>query len=226
MFYDLHIHSDLSPCAEKEMTPNNVINMAKLKELDIIALTDHHSVRNYPAFKMVAGRVGIHLIPGIEITTRENVHLLAYFREYRDAKVVGQLVYESLPDVKNNSKIFGEQNIYNDQDKVVEVVDKLLLNATPFSIDEIIHLVNQHHGIVVPAHVNKLSDGMIGVLGFIPKQYPFEFVEVYQKTIPVGLPDHFKIMYNSDAHRLVEINDPQYAFPCRDLFAFLAYLGI
>ncbi|HAE42148.1 MAG TPA: phosphoesterase, partial [Clostridiales bacterium] len=175
IFYDLHIHSDLSPCGEKEMTPNNIVNMAMLKGLDVIAVTDHNSAANLPALEIVARQAGIKAIPGIEITSKEDVHLLAYFRDYSDAVQIGSLVYASLPDIKNNARIFGEQNIYDEEDHVIGSLDKLLINASSYSITEIISMVSKRNGIVIPAHVEKKAYGIIGVLGFIPPDYGFKY---------------------------------------------------
>lgn len=207
MYYDLHIHSDLSPCGDREMTPNNILNMAKIKELDIISITDHNTVRNYPAFKIVADRLNIKVIPGIEITSKENVHLLAYFRCYDTAAFIGDLLYDSLPDIPNNPRIFGEQNLYDSSDEIIGSMKKLLINATTFTIQEIINMVESKNGIVVPAHVEKKADGILGVLGFIPKEYQFKFVEVYHDEYESPLIQGYKKLHNSDAHRLVDIRE-------------------
>ena len=48
--YDLHLHSCLSPCADDDMTPYNIAGMAMLLGLQLLALTDHNSAKNCPAF--------------------------------------------------------------------------------------------------------------------------------------------------------------------------------
>lgn len=207
-FYDLHIHSDLSPCGEKEMTPNNIVNMAKLKGLDIIAVTDHNSAANHPAIEKVANHSGMCVIPGLEITSKEDVHLLAYFRQFSDARIIGDIIYANLPDIKNNTRIFGEQNIYDENDHIIGNLDKLLINATTFSITEIIEMVRNRNGIVIPAHVEKKAYGIIGVLGFIPPDYGFRYVEVHDRLYANKFLDSYKKVFNSDAHRLSDISEP------------------
>lgn len=225
-FYDLHIHSDLSPCADSEMTPNNIVRMAKLKELDVISVTDHNAINNYPSLKILADREGICLIPGIEITSRENVHLLAYFREYEKAREVADFLYSRLPDIKNKPKVFGEQNIYDENDNVIGNIEKLLINATDLSIKNIIDLVRRYNGVIIPAHVDKISDGIIGVLGFIPEDYGFEFVEIYNREYKNKLTEMYRILFNSDAHRLEDISEPENYIIGNDIEEVLNTIGI
>jgi hypothetical protein len=226
IFYDLHIHSDLSPCGEKEMTPNNIVNMAMLKGLDVIAVTDHNSAANLPALEIVARQAGIKAIPGIEITSKEDVHLLTYFRDYSDAVQIGSLVYASLPDIKNNARIFGEQNIYDEEDHVIGSLDKLLINASSYSITEIINMVSKRNGIVIPAHVEKKAYGIIGVLGFIPPDYGFKYVEVYDRLYSNKFIDSYIKIFNSDAHRLSDISEPINYFECDGYGDFLQKLKL
>jgi PHP family Zn ribbon phosphoesterase len=209
-YYDLHIHSDLSPCGNTEMTPNNIVNMANIKGLNIISVTDHNSICNYPAIKSVGDNMGIKVIPGIEVTTKEEVHVLCYFRKYCDANDFGKLIYESLPNIENNPRIFGEQNIYNSEDEIVGKLNKLLINATNYTIDEIYDMVKKYHGISVPAHINKKTNGILGVLGFIPFNLKMDFVEVFKKSsIDEKLTRNYIVLYNSDAHQLIDISESQ-----------------
>ncbi|MDP3387059.1 MAG: PHP domain-containing protein [Eubacteriales bacterium] len=221
IFYDLHIHSDLSPCGEKEMTPNNIVNMARLKGLDVIAVTDHNSAANLSALEAVASHSDIKFIPGIEITSKEDVHLLAYFKECKDAEKIGNDIYASLPDIKNNARIFGEQNIYDEEDHVIGSLDKLLINASSFSITEIIKMVSLRNGIVIPAHVEKKAYGIIGVLGFIPPDYGFRYVEVYDRLYSNRFIDSYIKIFNSDAHRLSDISEPINYMECDGYEDFL-----
>lgn len=207
-FYDLHIHSDLSPCADKDMTPNNIVNMAYIKGLNIISVTDHNSVKNYPAIKKVAQERNIELIPAMEISSKEEVHLLCYFKNYNDAEKVDKIIYDSLPDIKNKAEIFGEQNIINEKDEVIGQVDKLLLNSSNYSISEIFDIVKKNGGIVIPAHVDRQSFGILGVLGFIPEELNINYIEVHnEKIIDEKILNKFKILKNSDAHRLSDISE-------------------
>ena len=135
LFYDLHMHSCLSPCGDDDMTPNNLVNMAALKELDVIALTDHNCSRNLPAAQAVAEQAGLLFVPGIEVNTAEEVHMLAYFEDVEQAVAYGEEIYASLPDIPNCPSLFGNQYVMDSQDEIVGTVDKLLLNACGFSLD-------------------------------------------------------------------------------------------
>ncbi len=208
-YYDLHIHSDLSPCGSKDMTPNNIVNMSCIKRLNVLSVTDHNTVRNYPAVKKVALKKNIEVIPGMEVSSREEVHLLCFFREYLDALKVDKIIYESLPNINNNATIFGEQNIYNEKDEIVGQIEKLLLNSSKYSIDEIFNIVKKNNGIVIPAHVNRQAYGMVGVLGFIPNNLDINYIEIADKHfINDKIYKNYKIIQNSDAHRLADISEP------------------
>jgi len=207
-YYDLHIHSDLSPCGNTEMTPNNIVNMAYIKGLNIISVTDHNSICNFPAIKLVGEKLGMEVIPGIEVTTKEEVHVLCYFKNFNDAQKFGNLIYESLPNIKNNPRIFGEQNIYNSEDEIIGNQSKLLINATNYSIDEVFYMAKENHGISVPAHINKKSNSLLGVLGFIPFNLKIDFVEVFPKSsIDEKIIKNYVVLKNSDAHQLVDISE-------------------
>lgn len=209
-FYDLHIHSDLSPCSSSDMTPNNIINMSYIKGLNVISVTDHNTAENLPAVMMLGEKAGIKVIPGIEVTTREEVHVLCYFNKLTDALNFGDKIYASLPDIKNNIIIFGEQNIYNSNDEIVGNMDKLLLNASSYTIEDVCALAKYHHGVMVPAHINKKSNSILEVLGFIPKNLKIDFVEVYSKTeINKKLVENYKVLRNSDAHQLTDISEAE-----------------
>jgi len=207
-YYDLHIHSDLSPCGNHDMTPNNIVNMAYIKGLNIISVTDHNTVKNFPAIREIGENLGIEVIPGIEVTTREEVHVLCYFKNYIDAEKFGNIIYESLPDIKNNTLIFGDQNIYNSDDEITGSLSKLLINASKYTIDEIYYMAHEHNGIMVPAHINKKSNSILGVLGFIPFNLKIDFVEIFSKAdIDERLIKKYYILKNSDAHQLIDISE-------------------
>jgi PHP family Zn ribbon phosphoesterase len=226
-YYDLHIHSDLSPCGNTEMTPNNIVNMACIKDLNIISVTDHNSINNYPAIKSVGDKLGIEVIPGIEVTTKEEVHVLCYFRKYSDAQNFGKIIYDSLPDINNNPLIFGEQNIYNSEDEKIGKLDKLLINATSYTINELFDLTKVNHGISVPAHINKKSNSILGILGFIPFNLNISFVEVFQKlSIDEKLIRNYNILKNSDAHQLVDISEPENSLELDDIEGMYDYLKL
>jgi hypothetical protein len=209
-YYDLHIHSNLSPCGHKDMTPNNIVNMAYIKNLDVISVTDHNICCNFPAVEKVAKARNIKVIPGIEVNTKEEVHLLCYFKNYRNCKSFSRKIYKELPKIKNREEIFGEQVIYDENDIVLGREEILLTNASNISINEVIILVKEYGGIVIPSHVGRKANGIIGVLGFIPEENNFKYIEVTDKIsdgMLKKLKNKYKIIRNSDAHNLVEISE-------------------
>jgi len=229
-FYDFHIHSDLSPCGDKDMTPNNIVNMAYIKGLNMIAVTDHNTIENYKAIEKIAQGLGILVVPGIEINTKEEVHILSYYKDYKSAKAVSDLIYESLPNIFNKSDIFGEQNIYNENDEIIGRLDKLLISASKYSIGEICTIVNKYNGVIVPAHINKKSNGILGVLGFFPTDINFEFIEI-SKSHELGernkkMVMNYKKLVSSDAHILENISEPINYINLEKLEDIYSYLNI
>ncbi|MFA9422162.1 MAG: PHP domain-containing protein [Sedimentibacter sp.] len=227
VFYDLHIHSDLSPCGSSDMTPNNIINMAYIKGLNVISVTDHNTTKNLPAVMVLGEKIGVKVVPGVEVTTREEVHVLCYFKYLNDALDFGDIMYESLPNIKNNTVIFGEQNIYNFKDEIVGNLDKLLLNATSFTIEDVWSMAKNHHGVMIPAHINKKSNSILEVLGFIPKGLKIDFVEVYPNfEINRRLIENYRILNNSDAHQLTDISEPENYIEIESMDDIYEYMNI
>jgi hypothetical protein len=212
--YDLHIHSCLSPCGNEDMTPANIVNMAKLMELEVIAVTDHNSCRNCPAVLSLADRNGILAIPGMELCTIEEVHVLCLFAELQDAMDFDTYVYSKLVRIPNYEKVFGKQELYDEEDRLTGTEPYLLINAAEISFDSLGKLMNEYHGIYIPAHIDKNSNSLISNLGFIPPDSAFTCAELkdigkleeYRKKHPylTGC----NIITDSDAHSLEYINEP------------------
>ena len=204
--YDLHIHSCLSPCGEEEMTPNNVIGMAQLLDLQMIAVADHNTARQLPALQQLAEEAGILLVPAIEITTAEEAHILSLFPDVPAALDVGELVYDALPPVRNRPDIFGSQVIMDAQDNPCGELEKLLINATRLSIEEVFRLVRSAGGVPVPAHVDKSAYSVISSLGMIPPELEARTVEISPQGLKRGfvLPEreNYFVITDSDAHAL------------------------
>lgn len=203
LYYDLHMHSCLSPCGDRDMTPNNIVNMSLLKELDVIALSDHNSAKNIQAVRKVAEGTGLLVIPAIEVCTMEEVHILCLFYSFEQCEAFGKYLYDLLPPVMNQPDIFGEQWVMNEQDEVVGSVDKLLINAASLSIDRLLSVLPEYGGFAIPAHVDKSSYSIIANLGFLPPEYSFPCIEV--KNPPFSGDFSGRIITDSDAHYLEHI---------------------
>lgn len=213
---DLHIHSALSPCADDDMTPNNIVNMALLKGLDAIAITDHNSCDNVEAVMRVAGD-RLLIVPGMEVQTREEVHLLCYFDNLDNLISFDEIIRDHLPNILNKPEVFGHQYIMNELDEVVGDRNELLISSIDMSIDELVEVVRTNSGIVVPAHVNRPSYSILSQLGFIPAELGFRMFEISQDY--GYLADEYskmKYFHSSDAHSLGQILERESYINVRD----------
>lgn len=213
---DLHIHTALSPCGDEDMTPNNIVNMALLKGLDLIAVTDHNSCANVEAVVDVGRNMGLMVVPGIEVQTKEEVHLVCLFKKLDKALEFGKLIYDSLPDLPNNEELFGRQLIVSTEDQVVGKAEKLLLSSCAYSIDDIVKLVSSMEGLCIPAHVDRQGYSIISNLGFIPPNLGIRTVEFSKRETPeqnyAKMPylKSFRYVVSSDAHYLWDISEREY----------------
>ncbi len=214
-FCDLHLHSCLSPCADDDMTPWNMVGMAKIKGLDVIAITDHNAALNAEDAIEAGREYGVEVIPGMEITTREEVHMLGYFYSLENALAAGEEVYEHLAPVVNNPLLFGNQTIMRNGDTPSGTLEKLLINATDLSVDDVCALIRKHGGIPIPAHINRGSNGMIGALGLMPFLPEYPVVEVYRQIpCPAYATKGRTILHSSDAHHLEDIQEKVFELDC------------
>ena len=189
-----------------DMTPNNLVNMAKIKGLDMIAVADHNTAMQLPAVEKVAREVGVALLPAIELNAREEVHLLSYFPTVGDAVDFSREIYEYLPPVKNRAALFGQQAMMNEDDEITGEEDKLLISALNLSVDELTERVLSRGGLAVPAHINRGNNGILQALGFLPPNVPFSALEV-SVGLPLphkGIPELCQL-HSSDAHYLENI---------------------
>ena len=221
LYYDLHIHSCLSPCGDDDMTPANIAGMAAVKGLDVIALTDHNSCKNCPAILKHGEEYGITVIPGMELTTAEEVHVVCLFPALDDAMAFDGYVYERLLPIKNREDIFGKQQIMDADDQVTGNVERLLIGATDISFDQVFGLVEAYRGIAYPAHIDKSTKSLLSNLGFVPPDSSFTCAEIstfdhlhqIQKEHPYFL--QCKMLSSSDAHYLEDIREPDYQIYAR-----------
>jgi PHP family Zn ribbon phosphoesterase len=197
------------------MTPNNIANMSVLKELDIIAVCDHNSVKNCEAVAKAAKNNGLDLlvIPGLELTTSEEIHVLVYFSSFESAHDFDrEVLSKKRVRVKNNAKIFGDQIIMNEFDEAIGEDEHLLINAADISIDEIFKIAENYEAAAVPAHIDKDSNGLLAILGDYPDNLKNKPVEIRDFEKIDGLRTKYqlsgKILSSSDAHYLWDIAEP------------------
>jgi len=203
---DLHIHSCLSPCGDEDMTPNNIVNMAAIKGLEMISLTDHNSARNLPAIDFLCREMGLLFVPGIEVQSMEDVHLLCYFPTLVAATEFGSIIEAALPPIQNVKEIFGRQLIRDKNDEITGELDVLLLQSVRYDLIEVSDLAKAHGGLCVPAHINRQANSLLYTLGFFPEKPEFTAVELNPRASApnVDLKDRH-ILYSSDAHYLEDI---------------------
>lgn len=212
--YDFHIHSCLSPCGDNDMTPYNLVNMAKLLGYDILALTDHNSCLNCPAALKAGEEAGITVVPGMELCTSEEIHAVCLFPDLKKALEFSDYVKSTMPPVKNDASIFGEQLIMDSTDRIIGNEEILLTAASGISIDDAVKEVSRFGGAVFPAHLDRASYSVLSVLGFMYPEMGFAAAEFTHKAyIPQYEEKHpllkeMKKLRNSDAHYLENMVEP------------------
>jgi predicted metal-dependent phosphoesterase TrpH len=202
---DLHIHTCLSPCADLDMSPTAIAREAKSKGIEIAGICDHNSAENVPGVRLAAEKAGVNVIGGMEVTSIEEVHILALFDSEDALMTMQQEVYDHLPGV-NDEKRFGEQIVADENDELLSFNKKLLIGATELSLERIVEIIHDLGGLAIASHIDREGFGIIGQLGFIPEGLPLDAVEVS----PAGNPGDYKdlqlpVITASDAHRPADI---------------------
>ena len=220
-YYDTHIHSCLSPCGDDDNTPNNIVGMGVLAGLNIMALTDHNSCKNCPAFFTAARRQGIIPIAGMELTTSEDIHVIFLFEELSDAMKFDSYLDSRRILVENRVDVYGEQMIMDSEDNVIGTEKHLLSVATTVSVDECPALAGQFGAVCYPAHIDRQANGIISVLGTFPDVEAFTCVELHDGEKREEYYEKYKLgnrvcVVGSDAHYLWDIRDKEHYFTIDD----------
>jgi PHP family Zn ribbon phosphoesterase len=208
---DLHIHSALSPCADKDMTPNNIVNMAVLKGLDAIAVTDHNSAANLESISKCAKKKGLVFIPGMEVETSEEIHIVCLMPDPESMSMLHDAVQQALPRIDNRPDIFGRQLILDENDNQVGEEPRMLLTAANLTTDEVFRLVKELNGVAVPAHVDRSSYSILSNLGLVPEELDIRYLEISRDCDSAGFRlthpelDRYHLVRSSDAHYLGDI---------------------
>ena len=201
-YYDLHIHSCLSPCGDDDSTPDSIAGMGELNGLNIMALTDH------------ALKHGILPVAGMELTTAEDIHAVCIFPDLESAMLFSQEIEKRQIKIKNRTDIFGNQLICDSQDNIIGTEENLLSNATTVSLDEAPQLAEKFGGICYPAHIDRDSNGVVAVLGAFPESPRFYCAEVHDREkldscVEISGFSKEKLVISSDAHFLWDIKEAE-----------------
>ncbi len=221
-YYDFHIHSCLSPCADNDMTPSNIAGVCTLAGLHIAALTDHNDTRNCPAFFEAAKAQGIIPVAGMELTTAEDIHVVCLFETLADAMAFGKAVDACRIRIPNRVDIFGDQIIMNAEDEPIGTEPDMLPNATTLSLEEVPPLVEAHRGVCFPAHIDREANGIVATLGAFPDTPYFACAELHDGDKAAEYRERFPILQDkmllcgSDAHYLWDIQDAHAYFDLDD----------
>ena len=207
---DLHVHTCLSPCGDLEMSPIKIIRRARDREIEILAICDHNSSENAPAVMRAAEGRGPVVLPGMEVCSKEEVHVLALFGRLDDAQAMQSIVYRHLSG-RNDPAAFGLQVISNERDEVLGFQDRLLIGALDLDLGEIVQDIHRLGGVVVASHIDRESFSVISQLGFIPASVTFDALELSGNISPAEARERFAsyarhtFLRNSDAHFLEDL---------------------
>jgi 3',5'-nucleoside bisphosphate phosphatase len=209
---DLHIHTKLSPCGSEEMTPLGIVETARKVGLDIIAICDHNSCRNASAVMEAAISVSVVVIPGIELETAERIHIVGLFPEIACAMQVSEAVRQNLPNADEAyTNRIGVQILLSRDDRPCGTEEKALASPSKFDLRSAVRLIQENGGLAIAAHVERPSFSVYSQLGDVPRDVPFNALEVSPvNSRPVGLREKFArygypLIGSSDSHYLSEL---------------------
>lgn len=205
---DLHIHTCLSPCADLQMSPMAIAEQAKIKEINILGICDHNSAENVPALMRAAAAHDICVLPGLEITSQEEVHILALFDKFKPALELQKIIYAHLPG-ENDEDAFGMQVVVNEKGEVLRFNKRLLIGASTLSIEEVVDTIHSLDGLAIAAHIDREGFSLVGQLGFIPPDLDLDALEISPRISPTEAREKFSpslpLTCASDAHYLEDI---------------------
>jgi PHP family Zn ribbon phosphoesterase len=205
---DLHVHTVLSPCAEIEMIPPLIVDEAVERGIDLIAITDHNASENVIAVMEAARGTPLIVLPGIEVQTIEEVHVICLFDTLEQVMEIQTVIDQSLPDMLNRPEYFGDQLVVTSEGDYIRSDPRLRLTSVNITLKELFQLVRNHEGLPIPAHVDRKANGLIEVLGLIPQDIKIDGLEVTRHFSFENPPQKYKqvlnypLIQNGDVHRL------------------------
>lgn len=213
-YYDLHIHTALSPCGQEWMSPNNILNMAALKGLDFIAICDHNSVKQLINFDLLRNSYDLVIVPGIEVTVNEGYHVACYFPTFLAAYEFGNIITNNLNLIPHDNDLKGEQIIFDYFDEIShQAIDITLHQNSNLTIPNLRKWIDKFDGIMMLAHIERYDKKIYNEVETIYKGL-FDVIEINARSnADEVLKEHpflndYIILRDSDAHSLEIINEP------------------
>lgn len=187
------------------MSPRVIVQKAREARLDIIAVTDHNMAENTPYVRELGERIGLVVLSGMEVQTREEIHLIAVFDEYDRALELQSMIYDLLPDVPNDTEFWGDQVVVDTEDNIVRSEPRLLINSADISVEDAASWIKAHGGIAIASHIDSTTFSIISQLGFIPEHIELDALEVRNvdrtsELVPLILKQGMPFVTFSDAH--------------------------
>jgi predicted metal-dependent phosphoesterase TrpH len=207
---DLHVHTCLSPCADLSMSPRKIVAEVLRQHIEVLAITDHNSAANVRAVMKAAQGKNVVVLPGMEVCTKEEAHVLAIFGNVKSVMELQKLVYQHLKG-RNDPDVFGLQVLANAEDEVEGFEDRLLIGATELTLEETVDAIHQRRGLAIASHIDRESFSVIGQLGFIPEGVRFDALEFSANISHERAGEQFSeysnspFIRNSDAHFLADV---------------------
>ncbi|HPT14834.1 MAG TPA: PHP-associated domain-containing protein [Bacteroidales bacterium] len=219
---DLHIHTVLSPCGDLGMSPVNIVNTALERKLDIIGITDHNSTLHCELIKKLASEHGILVLPGAEVTTREEIHCLTFFENTETLNAFQEYLDKYLIRFPNDVNKFGYQVVVDEDENILQHIEWLLISSIDQSIDEVEAMVHSLGGLFIPAHIDKPANSLLSQLGFIPPDLKADAYEISAfantEKMKKMLPQRsIPLIRNSDAHITDQIGKETTLFEMMEL---------
>lgn len=207
---DLHLHTVLSACGDLEMSPLKIVAQAKSVGLDLIAVTDHNSAENVRAVIKAGAAVGLKVLPGLEVTTSEEIHIVCLFDRPKGADMLQEFVYDRLPPGENDTDYFGFQVVCDEHDEIVSLNPRLLSQSTRVTMAELIEVVRGMGGVAIAAHIDRPSFSIISQLGFVPEGLDLLACELSPHGHAAKMRQLFPklacpLIHSSDAHFIEDI---------------------
>ncbi len=190
------------------MIPPLIVERALDAGLDLIAIADHNASHNAGAVIEAARGTSLKVLPGMELQTREEVHLVCLFDALEPLNLWQAGVSRALPNLPNRPETLGEQFVVDAAGDFVRREERLLLVSANLTLEDAVARVNALGGMAIPAHIDRPANGLIALLGFVPPGLRVPALEISPRIKPTtaraqfGLPDGMPLIQSSDAHWL------------------------